>query len=512
MAEIESLLQKKNELWLCCADELTCIHKLSSDRGLLFPITTPQVVREKVYSRLPSYRIGLFTVPEYQDVVLTFLKKALRVYLENSVVETALRYQDLYLRLLKDVTQSLETMNADAAAYLLDAHNQCGDTFYAGVDRIPILAERWSRYVLRLYPEQAAHDLNLPWGQILDRTRELIGPVSIQVRTPTERRAALMYRELPPVIAAEPHSCDDFSIFGAVLGTLSPHVDLLSAKRYQRSEPSSHMGSDNPATVAVGFFAVPPRLFDWRFHRFPIKFRFAGAFISNAEGKQRQRQIQECLELLKVLETGNHQVKPPDDVRVLLLTFGATHNLLRDHGVEGPLFRTVDDTKTPRGEAFLNVVDDCNERDQAAIVIADELTCLEVIGASTKPRRMELLNHRLGGVFADDVDPGAGAYFSVAVRSSASEWVRFFEQSIPLSLESYRESIARSHVRLHGSLKKWTSRQVKSLGPDAPSEGAIEKWCRDVLLLDEPESLTREWTPVLKRAAELLAKSYTAQQ
>jgi hypothetical protein len=482
-----------------CADELTCLHALSPSRGLLFPIATPQVSRHSVYAHLPSYKIGMFTVPEDQEHIITFLKKALRVYLENSIEETALRYHKLFRKLVEGVTGCLYRMSPGAADFLVEAHTACADNVYTGVERIPVIAERWSRHVLRLYPEQTGHDLNLPWNDILVRARGLVGPIPGQIRTPNERRAAIMYRELPPVINASPRSSRDFSIFGSVLGTLRPHVELLEAKRYRRNEPNSHLGSDNPANVAVGFFAVPPRLFDWRFFRFPVKLKFCGAFISLAEGDERERQIEECLGLLRLLEAG-HDAAPPRTVRILLLTFGAAHNLLRDHGLGTPLFRMVDDTEMDRGKAFLAEVD--KEPTAPAIVVADELTCLEVVGANHGLRPIELLNHRLGRRLIATSDSGTGPYFSVAVRSSAVDWVRFFEQAIPLSLESYRESIAAGHVDLFRSLRMWARERVACV-PDRPSDEEIDSWCRAILLLDRPDSLSPEWTSVLELAERM---------
>jgi hypothetical protein len=487
--------------WLYCADELTCLHMLAtlkgSDIGLLFPLGTPQVTSSEQYARLPSHKIGFFTVPEYQDKIIAFLHKALRVYLENEHEEIAQQYAELYKNLVTDVIKSIASLPAEARQYLFQAHIDCKDGFHAGEDKVGVLADRWARQTLRLYPGQPEQDLNLPWNPILDRARSLVGPVRSGTRTPGERCAAVTYRELPPVIyCGTENKPAEFSIFGAVLEPLRPHIDLGKADRFKRSQAQSHLGSDNPATVAVGFFAVPPRLFDWRFFCFPIRLRFAGALLGEAGPEHEQ----ECRAVLGALQSGCHEVLDPKLVRVLLLNHGATHNLLRDHGLsgEGDMFPLIDDTDKDRGRAFLE--EWAQKPEIPAVVIADEITCLEVAGVTTGP--FKLLNHRLAEEAAGFDGTGAGAYFSVAVRSSAPDWIRFFEQAIPLALELYRERIAEAHRDLFCTLKKWTQAQLPGLDPER-----VDTWCRSVLLLDRPESLSPPWTPVLERARQLTRAS-----
>jgi hypothetical protein len=503
-ADLDSELSDKiNEGWFFCADELTCLHKLTKlkkiDRDinpcLLFPLGTPQVTRSEQYARLPAYKIGLFTVPEYQEKIVGFLEKALKVYLENEHEKIAQEYAQLYKELVGVVTAAIGSLNETAKAYLFDSHIDSKDNFYTGVNQVRVLADRWCRHTLRLYPEQTEQDLNLPWHPILNRARSLVEPVANETRTPGERRSAVMYRELPPVITNGADGKTDFSIFGAVLGSLRPHVDLLEATRYKRIEVQSQLGSDNPATVAVGFFAVPPRLFDWRFFRFPIRLKFAGALLGKAKPEHLEECLRECDAILRILESGRHEAIELKSVQALLLDHGAAHNLLRDHGLTGDLVQLVDDTNKNRGRAFLEEAK--KQPAIPAVVIADEITCLEVAGANGGTRHLQLLNHRLGGGTVGPDGTGTGAYFSVAVRSSASDWLHFFEQAIPLTLELHREKIAEAHNDLFWTLRKWVLDQL-DLPPDR-----VEAWCRSVLLLDRPDSLSAEWKPVIELAEEL---------
>jgi hypothetical protein len=211
---------------------------------------------------------------------------------------------------------------------------------------------------------------------------------------------------------------------------------------------------------------------------------------------------EECRALLRILQSGCHEAVQPKLVRVLLLQHGATHNLLRDHGLSETMFRFIDDTKKDRGQAFLEKV--YAESGTPAVVIADEITCLEVAGANNRqpnPWPVKLLNHGLGDEPTQLEGASAGSYFSVGVRSSATDWLRFFDNAIPLTLELYRERIAEAHSDLFRTLKRWTREQR----PDMDME-RIHNWCRSVLLLDRPNSLGPEWKPVLERAQELIPK------
>lgn len=480
-----------------CADELTCLLKaceLKDQCGVLFPLGTAQVARSSTYSRLPIYKVGLFTVPEYQQRIISFLQKALRVYLENELEETAQQYAVLYQELAETARGAIQCMAKSAQNYLEELHKNCGDDFYPGVKVDEVLADRWARRCLRLYPHQAALDLNLPWQPILARAREIVPPVPNQTRTPGERRVAATYRELPPVISPEPGL--DFTLFEAVLGPLRPHLELSKATRYERKLAQSHLGGDSPSTVAVGFFAIPPRLFDWRFFRFPVELKFAGVVL----GEPSPDQMERCRALLDILDSGR-----PIDVQglttpILMLDHGAVHNLLRDHRIHFDSFRLVDDSGGDRGMAFRTAAEDL----PTAIVVADELTCLAVAGAVKGDRPIRLVNHRLQQP-PSAAPGGSGPYFSVAVRSSAPEWVRFFEQAVPLSLETYRESIARSHAALYHTLYRWVQdSSCKLPGLEDTAHEVVAAWCRRVLMLDRPGELAPEWDPILSRARQLV--------
>jgi hypothetical protein len=192
-------------------------------------------------------------------------------------------------------------------------------------------------------------------------------------------------------------------------------------------------------------------------------------------------------------------------VPMLLLNHGSAHNLLRDHRFDASCFKLVDDTGVDRGGAFLKAA----EKETASIVVADELTCLDVVGAAAGNRPVALLNHRLTQQPSGDELRKGGPYFSVAVRSSAPEWVRFFEQAVPLSLLTYRDSIAESHAELYATLRRWTAERISSLGllPAELAEARVADWCRSVLLMDRPLEISPEWRPVLRLARKLIDAS-----
>ena len=496
-----------------CGDELSCLLKareMAGQCGLLFPLGTPQVARSKAYSRLPIYKVGLFSVPYGQKLVIEFLQKALRVYLENELEETSQRYATLYNELKDNGLEALGELSKEAQGYLHRVHQNCGDDFYTGAIENDALADRWARRTLRLYPESTGLDLNLPWQPILTRARELVQPVPNQTRTPGERRVMAMYRELPPVITKpEDSHPSDFTIFESVLGPLRPHLELSRAKRYLRSQSHSQLGSDNPATVAIGFFAIPPRLFDWRFFRFPIELKFAGVIL----GQPKREELESCDAVLRIMHTGRAR-EVRGTVPILLLDHGAAHNLLRDHGVKADRFELIDDTKT-ENDRGLTFVEKAGGR--VVMVVADELTCLDVVHAAPDGYSVQLRNHRLEGRPADDGGSSAGPYFSMAVRNTAPDWVRFFEQAVPLSLQTHRDSIAETHAELYSTLKNWTAERIGHLQlPAEAVEQRVASWCRSVLLLDRPGELAPEWTPILERARRLidaaLKRAQTAQE
>jgi hypothetical protein len=170
--------------------------------------------------------------------------------------------------------------------------------------------------------------------------------------------------------------------------------------------------------------------------------------------------------------------------------------------VNADRFELIDDTDTTndRGPTFV-----AKARGRTAMVVADELTCLDVVHAAPAGCPVQLLNHRLAKDASDDGGSSAGPYFSMAVRTAAAEWVRFFEQAVPLSLQTHRDSIAETHAELYSTLKKWTAQRVAHLGlPAREIEERVASWCRSVLLLDRPGELVPEWTPILERAKHLI--------
>lgn len=482
---------------LYAADELTCLHVLEAgskrkigDLGLVLPLGTKQVVRHREYANLPSHKISVFSVPKYQRTICEFLREALRVYLQNQIENTAVLYKQLHRDLVNKVLDALKTLGAVPRDYLVALHERLDDDFYPGADRRTAIAERWARNTLRLYPEFLDEPLNLPWRPVLARALDLCGPISNEHRPPRERRAVMNYRELPPVIVRNAKDAKDYSVFGALLGPLRPHVVLdESVERYNRDDAQSQLGPETAAAVAIGFFAVSSRLFDWRFFRVPIRLRFSAVGYGGLSESQRA----EVRSLLQILNDGQYSKIGELSIHVLLLKHGAAHNLLRDHGLSEKREMLVNDSKKDRAEAFIDQLRDVG---RPAAVIADELTCLDVFGAGDG---CELLGHGLNSAGLD-ASHSRGVYFSVAVRRSAPEWIQYFERALPLSTETYREAIAAAHADLFDRLDPWVRERTRRLRlPDRQ----IESWCRGVLTLDDPDTdILPGWHPVIELARE----------
>jgi len=332
---------------------------------------------------------------------------------------------------------------------------------------------------------------------------ELCGPIRNEYRPQSERRATASYRELEPIIRRQATSEKDFSLFGAVLGPLRPHIVLDDrVSRYDRGNALSQLGPES-ADVAIGFFAVPPRLLDRRFFKFPLRLKFAAAGI----GKLTTDQQQECKGILKILEDGIHHKIEKISFKIVVLRHGAPDNLLRGYGMDENSRVKIDDSdrNLSRSQHFLNAL---LEESGPAVMIADELTCLDMLGLAastgkfTGDRPMISLGHRL---LEDTPIPSAsqGAYFSLGVRRSAPRWVEFFEHAIPLSLEIHRGAIVAAYVKLYYRLAEWVREQV----PDVTRERA-ESWCRAVLTLDDPEAdLLPDWRSVVQSARQQIQEA-----
>jgi hypothetical protein len=412
----------------------------------------------------------------------------MRVYLENEVESTAALYKNLYDDLSRQAFDSLLKLNDGAHRYLESVHTTMGDEFYPGVNTREVIAERWARNTLRLYAEFLDQPLNLPWRPVLVRALELCGPIRNQYRTPGERRAVLSYRELPPIIIRGAKHETDYSIFGALLGPLRPHVVLdETVARYNRDDAQSQLGPETTAAVAIGFFAVSSRLFDWQFFRMPVRLRFSAV----AFGEFSESQRNEVRALLSVLDNGQHAAFDKFTIRVLLLKHGAAHNLLRDHGLSEDSAILVNDSEIDRSDAFLEKI---KALQGPAVVIADELSCLEVFATAGQG---ELIGH---GLVQKGLNPDSsrGVYFSVAIRRSAPDWIQFFERAVPLTLDTYREALGAAQANLFRKLTDWTRSCAQPL--HLPIDH-IERWCRGVLTLDDPDSdLLPGWRPVIALA------------
>lgn len=514
---------------LICLQVARCLNEqaVGGERGhfgFLFPLATLAVSRSESYAYIPTYKFGLFSLLQSDDVVIRFLKNSLTTMFDNDRFFIALRYKALAIQLAKEIARCIRSLSNEARHDLRDLHEIAEEAFQfppatvpAGVaDRFgEALAARVVRQTLRLNTQliEADDELNLPWKPILELVRNrLLGPLPAEFRDLRFDQASLRCRVFPPFLSTgrKPGEADlqitNWGLFGPVLHQIGDLVNLEDKRaRVPRADSERGRATTNTAQemrtsqedsslmfertdITVGSFDVPIRAYDQHFFRFPISLRLnavmpGGQIVGGA--KETLRTLFKTRAKVLDNETVGALHQQISGLQLIVLRFTAAHYLSTDWDFE---YQFVDFDADSEGQlnifvkTFNNLVE--FEHGRTPLVLADELTCFRLM-PKLKAHKPELLFEPLSG------SERTRYFYSIGVERSEKptprSWWEIMQDALPVAIVKSRTEIIAEIRKLREELKPLCSPCV--------SEKKLKVWLDQVFCLDLAKS--DHWSNVL---------------
>jgi hypothetical protein len=526
------------------ADELTCLHvarELNSEKcralgngvqyGMLFPLGTLAVAHCEDFTKIPTYKIGLFSIARQLERIIAVLESALKTLFNNERYFVAIAYQNLATTLTTEIEDCIVKLPPNARECLYESHLYAKEHFQFKCQTLEFakaLAARVVRQTLRLNTQlmESEDDLNLPWRPILERVKEVLGPLRPEYRDLRFDQGSVRSRVFPPFIdnkpsadasksteggKAAPARICKWSIFGPVLSEVADILNFEALKITSETD-ETHRAFD----FTIGMLDVPRRTLDLHFFRFPVRFKMNAIYLPSHLPALAISDVVELRSLLSAGDSPSRRRPASPGVLPIVLAYTGAHYLCWERGCPGIDFIDYD----PGKHAFETQLDQFENKlfqwsrkyetgkTPIPLIVADELTCLRLlpqIRANVKDEA-ELLFPEL----MSEQDSRTDFYYSIAVqRTESDKWWQITQEVFPCAISKSHRNLVREIRALEEEL---VGIIASSRRPNVRrNEYACEDvaWARNILCANLVErarnmwngSLLHEaWLPVLAEA------------